>query len=122
MWGTEELGMKNILLASILVITSACAPVALLKKESADGGRVHVTGPGSLAPEGMEKAEEVMAKKCPGGYEKLEWGEESSGAHQSMAIGYGNAVSADIPARFVEFKCKPAQAATTPDPRKPASK
>jgi hypothetical protein len=78
----------------------SCTPSAYLKSETPDSGHVQVVGPGCLAPIGMTKAEEVMAKKCPQGYEKIKSGEESSGG----TIG-GPMASAEIPARFVDFKC-----------------
>lgn len=65
-------------------------------------GRVHVIGAGNLAPAGMTAAEKLMSEKCPGGYNKIEVGEEASGVR--MGVGDG-ATSVDMPARYVEFKC-----------------
>lgn len=94
--------MKHTIAIIGLMFLVGCGPRALLKAERADGGRVHVVGAGNLAPAGMTAAEKLMSEKCPGGYNKIEVGEEASGVR--MGVGYG-ATSVDMPARYVEFKC-----------------
>lgn len=94
--------MKQLIVFLGVVGLVGCGPRALLKAERSDGGRIQVLGDGSLAPAGMVAAEKLMSQKCPGGFEKVEVGEEASGMR--VGVGYG-ATSVDMPARYVEFKC-----------------
>jgi hypothetical protein len=93
--------MRLAILTAMVLGLSGCA-VAELKKETPNGGRVHVMGYASQKDGGVKKAEEIISKKCPGGYEELERGTESAGAR--MGVGYGGSV--DVPAFYIEFKCK----------------
>lgn len=93
--------VRYMILASILIFQLGCA-VARLEKESPDGGRVQVTGPGNRAPSGIQKAQAVILKKCPNGYQELERGIVNSGA----AMGTGIGGSVPIEDFYIDFKCK----------------
>ena len=95
--------IKSIPLILILLLVGGCASAGLVK-ERPDGGRVQVLGPGSHTDSGVKKAEAIILKKCPHGYDEVERGSEDSGA--KAGTGYGGSV--DMQAFFIEFKCKKA--------------
>lgn len=79
---------------------SGCATVHM-QKETKDGGRVSIFGP---PDDGFKKAAKLMAKKCPNGYEEVERGIQGSGTTM-----HGGGSSTEVPARYIEFKCKSVQ-------------
>ena len=83
-----------------LLLTGCATPEMI--RENKDGGRIIVHGSRSVAGDaGKEKAQKMMAAKCPSGYEIIETGQLDNG---QTHVGYGQFVTNRE--LYYDFKCK----------------